>query len=225
MPTKKHEAVLQGLIDQVPRLLGTIEKVNYDGIAGRFETVDKSEYMRWTARSENIVGKTAGSDSAHASALSRSLRQGSFPVFSAALLAARGVLQAVLDDLGDGMLHDTKKLIHAEVLDDFLEQAESLLAAGYKGPAAVAAGCVLEDTLRSLCRDVPSIELPDRPKLDWMNGQLAKADVYSKLTLKKVTAMADVRNNAAHGHWDKFTDEDVEDMVRGVRQLVVELGG
>ena len=80
-------------------------------------------------------------------------------------------------------------------------------------------GCVLEDTLRKLCSK-NDIELPDRPGLDRMNAQLVKKEVYSKLELKKVTAWADIRTKAAHGYWDKFQKEDVDDMLRGVRRFV-----
>jgi hypothetical protein len=59
-----------------------------------------------------------------------------------------------------------------------------------------------------------------KPKLDTMNADLAKQSVYNKLTQKRITALADIRNKAAHGEWDEFTKADVEDMLRGVRQFM-----
>jgi hypothetical protein len=32
--------------------------------------------------------------------------------------------------------------------------------------------------------------------------------------------LADIRNKAAHGKWDEFTKDDVEDMLRQVRQFM-----
>ena len=132
---------------------------------------------------------------------------------------ALGILRAARDYYEQGFLFDTRILIEAEVFDDFLEQGEHLLDAGYYQPAAVVIGSVLEDGLRKLCtrHEVP---LSVQPKLDTMNAGLAKQGVYNKLTQKRITAFADIRNKAAHGEWDEFTEADVEDMLRGVRQFM-----
>ena len=53
-----------------------------------------------------------------------------------------------------------------------------------------------------------------------MNVELAKTGIYNKLVQKKVTALADLRNKAAHGEWTEFTDKDVEDMIRDVRRFM-----
>jgi hypothetical protein len=66
------------------------------------------------------------------------------------------------------------------------------------------------------------VVLPSKPKLDTMNAQLAKAAVYSKLTQKRITAIADLRNNAAHGKWDQFAQRDVEDAVAWIRAFMEE---
>ena len=56
-------------------------------------------------------------------------------------------------------------------------------------------------------------------KLDRLNADLAKAGSYDKLVQKRITALADIRNNADHGHFDKFSTIDVEDMVKWVRNF------
>ena len=130
-----------------------------------------------------------------------------------------GILRADKDDYENGYLFDTKTLIEAEVFDEFLEQAEELFKKGYYQPAAVIAGCVLEDGLRKLCvRN--SITLPAKATIDPMNVELSKAGIYTKLVQKKITALADLRNKAAHGEWSEFTKKDVEDMIRDVRRFM-----
>ena len=84
--------------------------------------------------------------------------------------------------------------------------------------AAVTAGTVLETSLRQLC-DENNI---GHGKLDKMNADLAKAGVYNVLTQKRVTALADIRNNAAHGKPDEFKKEDVNDMIRDVNNFLVD---
>ena len=44
-------------------------------------------------------------------------------------------------------------------------------------------------------------------------ADLAKAGTYHLLVQKRITAIADIRNNAAHGHPERFTAKEVEDMI------------
>ena len=64
------------------------------------------------------------------------------------------------------------------------------------------------------------MSLSVKPNLGSMNAGLAKQGVYDKLTQKRITALADIRNKAAHGECDEFTKADVEGMLRGVRQFM-----
>jgi ribosomal protein L29 len=53
-----------------------------------------------------------------------------------------------------------------------------------------------------------------------MNSDLAKAGVYNKLTQKQITALADLRNKAAHGQWEEFTKGDVDEMRRSIQRIM-----
>jgi hypothetical protein len=129
-----------------------------------------------------------------------------------------GVLNAAKDDYQKSYLFNTQTLIEAEIFDDLLEQSEHLLSQGYFQASAVIAGCVLEDALRKLCIK-NNITLPAKPKMDLMNADLARANVYNLLKQKQITALADLRNKAAHNQGG-FTKEDVEDMIRNVRRFM-----
>lgn len=59
-------------------------------------------------------------------------------------------------------------------------------------------------------------------KLDKMNSDLAKIDRYNLLMQKRITALADIRNNAAHGKGDRFTRADVEDMVNQIEAFLAD---
>jgi Domain of unknown function (DUF4145) len=97
-----------------------------------------------------------------------------------------------------------------------LEQAKELLSANYRIAAAVIAGVALETNLRQLCvdRDLGV------GKLDKMNSDLARAGCYTLQVQKRVTALADIGNSAAHGHIDKFSEEDVSDMIAYVERFL-----
>jgi hypothetical protein len=132
-----------------------------------------------------------------------------------------GAVEAAKRDFEGGYLFDLRALVTAEVLGDFMEQAEVLLASGYHVAAASLAGAILEDTLRKLCerRDIP---VPLKTNIDRLNSELAKYDVYDKLVQKRITAHADIRNKADHGEFDKFTRDDVEDLVKWTRRFAVD---
>lgn len=61
-----------------------------------------------------------------------------------------GIVEALKSDYEDGYMHSLQELLHAEMFADFLEMADHLLEEGYKDPAAVLTGGVLEEHLRTL---------------------------------------------------------------------------
>jgi hypothetical protein len=136
----------------------------------------------------------------------------------------RGMLQALKSDYESGYLQSVVELVHADIFSDFLVMADYLLDQGYKDPAAVVTGSVLEAHLRKLCdKHGISRAKPDgRPKkTETLNSELAAATVYTKLDQKSVTAWLDLRNNAAHGNYTGYTREQVAMMVQGVLNFAI----
>jgi hypothetical protein len=171
--------------------------------------VDAQLANRWFTRSLSLISRCIGPESEHYCAMKRHFTD--HPKWPH-VEQSYGILLAARDDYASGALFEIRSLVAAEIFDDLLEQGQALLQGGYKGPAAVVVGAVLEDALRKLCAK-HSIELPEKPKLDAMNANLAKANIYNVLTQKKITALAGIRNDAAHGKWDSFSPADVEGMV------------
>lgn len=131
----------------------------------------------------------------------------------------QGVLRALRADYHAGRLQTFQELIHADLFSDFLEMAEYLLQEGYKDPAAVIAGGVLEEHLRKLCGK-HGVTIPAKAKFDTMNADLAKTKTYNKNDQKQVTAWAGLRNDAAHGSYKNYSDSEVKSMVAGVRDFI-----
>lgn len=188
-------------------------------------------FAQWKASSLNLLQRVFGEDSSHYKSFFEFTKQKGWfkptrydswdELCAGAFRNGLGVLYAAVDDYEGGYLFDTRQLIRAEIFSDFIEQAEHLLETGYFQAAAVIVGVTLEDTLTKLCAKHPSIELPDKPRLDRMNNDLAKYGLYNKLVQKQVTAWADLRNKAAHGDWEGFTANDVRLMIQGVHQFMV----
>jgi len=173
------------------------------------------DYQQFRAEVENLVNKVCGVNSAHAASLKK------IDDRNYTFANVYGVLKAAYQDYQDGLLIELRRLVRADLLDDFLSQAEMLLEQGYHIAAASLCGAVLEDTLRKLC-DVNSITYPDKTKIDALNVELAKRDIYDKLIQKEITAKADLRNNADHGKFAEVREPDVKDMVRWIRRFVTE---
>jgi hypothetical protein len=131
----------------------------------------------------------------------------------------QGILRALRADYEAGRLQSFQELIHGDLFSDFLEMAEYFLQEGYKDPAAVIAGGVLEEHLRKLCGK-QGVTIPAKPKLDTMNADLAKARAYNKNDQKQVTAWAGLRNDAAHGNYKNYGDGEVKLMVAGIRDFL-----
>ena len=141
---------------------------------------------------------------------------------SRAIQMLMGVVEALREDYRAGGLAPIQELIRAEVFDDFLDMAGHLIEQGYKDPAAVVIGSVLEEHLRKLCdrAGIPTV-VSDRPKkADMLNSELAAKNVYGKLDLKSVTSWLDLRNKAAHGHYDQYGVEQVKILMMGVRDFI-----
>lgn len=136
------------------------------------------------------------------------------------------ILAAIRSEISGGWLTSVKSLVSAEIFSDFLEMAEHLLSSGYKDAAAVMVGSVLEEHLRQLARSsgVPiereaTGDLVPK-KADLLNSDLAKAEVYTKLDQKAVTAWLELRNLAAHGKYGEFEKSQVVLMVHGVTEFI-----
>lgn len=142
---------------------------------------------------------------------------------SVSILSLVGVLEAIRDDYAAGYLRSIEELIHADVFADFLEMANELHGKGYKDPAAVITGSVLEEHVRKLATaHQVAVESAGRPrKADTINADLAKAGGYNKLEQKQITAWLDLRNKAAHGEYEQYEAGQVAALIRDVRDFMV----
>jgi len=133
-----------------------------------------------------------------------------------------GILKALRADYAAGYMQTVEALIHADIFADFLEMADYLLSQSYKDPAAVIVGSVLEEHLRKLCgKHSVAISGGTSPKkAEAMNSELCTAGAYTKLDQKNVTAWLDLRNKAAHGHYDQYTQQQVELLSQSVRDFL-----
>jgi hypothetical protein len=207
------------LVEKGRKVLSTRRQLpsNYIGFDDQIDTETGNQ---WMVSSKNYLLQTTGGKSVYFTEFSALFEKG---LTYSPVKEGIGILTAAKEDYQGGYLAGIRKLVSAEIIGSLLDQAQELLDAGYFGPAAVLTGCILEDYIKKICFE-KQIELPDKPKLDYMNAQLAKIEYYNKLTQKQVTAWAEIRNSAAHGNWEKFKEDDVKDMIKWVSRFI-ENGG
>ncbi len=144
----------------------------------------------------------------------------------------RGYLVGLKNDYESGILESISEMIEANIAADYLGQAVQLLEEGESGrfdhiPAAVLAGAVLEDALRRLCqRQTPPIETKrpnGSPKtLDPLITDLQRANMFNAAKGDMLKSWAKTRNHAAHGEFNEFTRQDVEQMLTGIRNFLAD---
>jgi len=218
---QKIIGVFQELLGMASNLMQT--RTSGDGSIGHarttYEKVSPDLATEWGMRCLNFLKRLFGPESDYYQAFKD--QSSGFNSFDNYGYVRQGlsILKAAKADYEGGYLFDTRILIQAEVFDDFLDQATHLLENGYYGPAAVIAGSVLEDGLRKLSQQ-NAIVLPPKSTIDPMNVALVKGGVYNTLLQKKITALADLRNKAAHGNWNEFDANDVEQMIGQVRTFM-----
>ena len=179
--------------------------------------------QEFITRCRALIHRVTGPNSPYTAQLSN-LKGGAAAIIVPKVMGAVTALEA---DLKAGYFETASELIHGEVFGDYLEMADHLLESEYKDAAAVMSGGTLEAHLRQLCQkfrvetEVADGEGNLRPKkAGRMNSELTKAEAYSKLDQKSVTAWLDLRNKAAHGKYDEYDLKQVALLNQGVRDFI-----
>lgn len=183
---------------------------------GNYEKIDDALVLTWKVKVKNLIVASCGPDSQHYKEFEQAEKIRAYGTLADAFSRMKSVFVAAMDDYKGGYLQSIKQLVQAEVFESELEQSQELLSSGYKLASAVIAGVVLETALREKCMQ----EGIGIGKLDKMNADLAKAGHYNKLQQKRITALADIRNSAAHGKPDEFSEQDVANMIRDIEQFL-----
>jgi hypothetical protein len=209
--------------NELAEQLGDVEKTlaqkwsSYD--QSHYQSVDDDLLLNWCVKTRNLIASACGRESEHFLSFLEAEKAQPYLNNDYTTRRVKAVFLAAKEDFEGGYLSKVRTLVQAEVFGSELEQAEELLSAGYFVAAAVIAGVVLETSLRLTCEQ---IGIPEG-KLDKMNSDLAKAGKYNSLVQKRITAVAGLRNSAAHGKSNEFSREDVSAMIADVERIIRDL--
>ena len=180
--------------------------------------IEREAFLAWKTKASHLISAACGPDSEHFKEFRKHADEKMVFSLLSVLKKTRAVLLAAQDDYDGGYLNGVRSLVQAEVFGSELEQAAEFLRLGYKLPAAVIAGTVLETHLRELCSRA-SIAHGTAAR---MNDDLVKSQTYNQIVAKRITALTAIRNSAAHGKPNDFTDDDVKSMIEEIERFLAQ---
>jgi len=230
----KERAMNQLVVKEIENLVAVGEKLAADASVapGHLGHERVQELLSITARGGQLITRLYGADSYYFQVFQSVTK---IPYFNNMhsnhyrhVSDVVGIFKGVEHDIKSGMLTNFRSLIQAEIFADFLEMAEHLLGEGYKDAAAVLLGAVLEDSLRKIADANGVAVLGPKGKpltLDPLNAALSKKGVYGPLVQKQITSWANLRNDAAHGHFAKYDSGQVQQMQLFVQKFCADFLG
>lgn len=195
------------LVTQMTAVEATKRYQHSEYFAG--DRVDEELMLNWQTKARHLLSQACGQESVHFTSFIDHEKPKSFTTNYETLKRLKAIFLAAKEDFEGGYLTTVRQMVQAEVYDSELDQAKGLLNSGYLTAAAVIAGVVLETAMRDMCTRAGIAP----GNLNKMNADLAKANIYNLLVQKRITALADIRNNAAHGNAGQFQQADVADMI------------
>lgn len=219
----------QQIIDSIDRAITKIEEaratmVTQDGQMGTYYTINQTLHQKAFVIAFRTLQRFAPSDSSYLNLKPEQDSGNSSRRFKKDLESLEGCLLALKEDYEDDCLTTFEELVHANLFTDILDQAKHLLDNGYKDAAAVTIGCTLESHLKALCtkNGIDITKDNGRAKAaSELNTELRIANVYPMSQDRQVQAWLDIRNDAAHGHYDKVEKIRVEAMLSELRNFLV----
>lgn len=211
---------MENLIEQLDVLLEKHAEFQKTSQHKDLSDLSKLERQSLVTRSLAAIHRISGQTSTYSNEVERTLKES--PQLHRHTSSILGIVQALRDDLKSGYIKTLVELVHADIFADFLDMAFHLQESGYKDAAAVITGSTLESHVKKLClKHNISTEANGKPvKADKLNSDLVKAEVYSKLDQKNITAWLDLRNKAAHGNYEEYTSDQVSLLISGVRDFI-----
>ncbi|WP_155403751.1 hypothetical protein [Variovorax paradoxus] len=132
-----------------------------------------------------------------------------------------GLLEAISEEMKQGLLRKAEYIFVASTFDDFLDHATEFHKAGKKTESAVLCSAVFEDAVRKIAEKVGVVQAG--VALDAIIDALAKQGATTPVKAKRWKSYAGIRNKALHAQWDDFDIRDVGEMLTGTREIIESL--
>ena len=217
---------MNNIVDQLNEVTTFFNELQIKAQYDDFSDISTEQASEYVSSAYAVINRASGSERTYLDRAKKIVEDYTGDYLPLAIPRLEGIIKSLSSAINKGYLISYKNLVKADTFSNFLEMAEYLLEEGYKDPAAVLIGGVLEENLRLLC-EINGISIETRKgdliklkNANMMNQELGKAEVYNKLDQKNVTAWQDLRNKAAHGNYDQYTEDQVKNMLLSVREFL-----
>ena len=217
----------QKLIERCQQLIEKGEQIKETrkspppNVIGGVYSVDIKLFYAWKNSVENLIIKISSKGSSYHKDFYNHVTDNALYKLKIGI----GILESLKEELEEGFLEAIQNLITAEVFTDFLDTANYLLSNGYKDPAAVLAGTVLENGLKKIAKK-NNISIQGRhgkeDGIGVLNNKLSQQQIYNELKKRSIHAWKEIRDSAAHGKFNEYTKNDVKTMVDGISGFLSE---
>lgn len=204
---KRYETRLEGLIE-TGKSLTQYERVHDFSALRYLAEESRPKIAAWQVQIKNIISLIFGSESVQYNYVIENLPKSI--TNNNNIRDYIGVLEGCLNDLKDGFIAGVEFIISSEFFDSVLQEAKYLNEHGFKDPSAVLTRVVIESTLQKLAE---KNEINHDQKASNLNEALRSEGIYPKPQWRLVQANLDIGNEAAHGNFDSYTQEDVKSMI------------
>ncbi len=119
----------------------------------------------------------------------------------------------------ESTLLDIEGHLRAEIQDDELDVAESLIKINLRAAGSLA-GVVLESHSQRVLASHRIKTKKTRPSLSDLNDLLKDSKVYDTVQWRKIQHLTDIRNYCSHKKEREPTKEEVQELVAGVRGVI-----
>jgi len=191
-------------------------KPNPPNVIG-FPTLNSERFTEWKTQVLNFLINLLGNEHVYTKSFESEVQHS----FRDDVGKGIGILKAIKEDVIGGYLVNIRTLISAEIFTDFIEMAEHLIENDYKDAAALLCGAVLENGLKKIA-EKNNIKLKQDENLNSLNKKCSDVNLYNRLIQKRIHIWIDIRNNSAHGNFKEYSKEDVLEMIKGVRDFLIE---
>lgn len=204
------------IIKRFEELLEEVKKIPHEsgGLNGKTDYIERKAYYKWMTSAMDCIEKVWGKNSNYYANISESYQVKE--CFASKFRSSVGIFEAAYFDYKQGYMWTYRIALGSELLSDAISQGIELLKAKYKDSACVCGRIALETAIKELCfkNEIPIA------KLNKMNEDLCKAGVYNMGTQKQITAWADRGNDAAHGNFNNYSENDVSMMLEGIINFI-----
>jgi len=180
--------------------------------------MDIVSFTQWSTSSLNLLDKLSISSNRFVKQFENWAVGG--PGLQMNIGASLGILLSAKDEYLKGMAVDYHLSVSSAVFSGILDEAFYLLEKKYLRASAVLIGAALEESLKTYAK-ANSIELAQKETLTPLIDKMRKKEVQliTEFEAKNLQAIANMRNDAAHGGDFNYTEKQVHESYLKVEEL------